>query len=142
MVADLVAIAEDDWWVIGSAAVVLHGASRVHAADVDIVMSERDACRCLLSICVDPAPGVASERFRSVVFGRWEVPPLEVEIMAGFRFQMESSWADVRPTTRDRVDVDGAALFIPSRSELSSMLRGFGRSKDEARARRLDGDAQ
>lgn len=103
------ASASDDWWIIGSAAVALHGAAPVTVADIDVLCSERDA--------------------RAVV-ARWTGLPLAVEFMAGFRVR----GAVVALTTRELVRVAGGVVAVPSREELRALLVSFGREKDLVRA--------
>ena len=47
MLAGAVADAADDWWIIGSSAVALHGANVQRVRDVDLLMSANDAERLL-----------------------------------------------------------------------------------------------
>ncbi len=133
MVAAAMTGAQGPWWIIGSAAVALHGAD-VTVADVDVLLGEDDA-RVIL-----PAWGMAAEAgegtalFRSAVFGRWDAPPLTVEFMAGFRFRASGGWSAVAPVTRERVVVDDRPVFVPAKAELVAFLHGFGRDKDLERA--------
>ncbi|MBJ6120342.1 hypothetical protein JAO74_00905 [Sphingomonas sp. BT553] len=127
----------DPWWVIGSAAVALHGADGVEVGDVDVLSSERDASAVLARLGVADVGNEGTALFRSAVFGRWEGPLLTVEFMAGFRFCGADGWRAVWPVTREAVMVDGFAVFVPGRAELAAMLFGFGRPKDLARAKAL-----
>ena len=43
MVAKVTRVAQSHWWVIGSAAVALHGATQISVGDVDILLSAEDA---------------------------------------------------------------------------------------------------
>lgn len=137
MVAAAMTGAQEPWWIIGSAAVALHGAE-VTVADVDVLLHEDDARAVLPALGIVAAAGEGTVLFRSVVFGQWIAPPLTVEFMAGFRFRATDGWQAVAPVTRERVTVDGHALFVPARAELAAMLRGFGREKDLVRASSLE----
>jgi len=44
-IGNVMAGADDPWWIIASAAVALHGADPGHVADVDVLLSIRDARR-------------------------------------------------------------------------------------------------
>ncbi|KQU48318.1 hypothetical protein ASG67_12560 [Sphingomonas sp. Leaf339] len=129
--------AADPWWVIGSAAVALHGADGVEVGDVDVLLSERDAPAVLARLGVADVAGAGTALFQSAVFGRWDGPPLTVEFMVGFRFCGADGWRAVRPVTRELMMVDGRAVFVPAKAELMAMLLGFGREKDLARAKAL-----
>jgi hypothetical protein len=54
--------------------------------------------------------------------------------MGGFRYFRRASWRPVWPLTRVAVVVQNQTVFIPSAEELKSLLLGFGRDKDIARA--------
>ena len=136
MVAAAMARAVQPWWIIGSAAVALHGAD-VTVGDVDVLLGEDDARALLPALGIAPAAGEGTALFRSAMFARWMAPPLTVEFMAGFRFRAADGWRVVMPTTRERVTVEGAALFVPGRAELVAMLAGFGREKDSERIKAL-----
>lgn len=136
-VADGFSAADDPWWIISSAAVALHGAGPIKVGDVDVLASERDAGRFLRAQGIAAAAGSASTLFRSRVFGAWRANPLPVEIMAGFQVWRGNHWEAVRPTTREAIDLNGQRLFVPTRDELASMLRSFGRAKDFERAELL-----
>lgn len=136
MVAQALADTRQPWWIIGSAAVALHGAG-VTVADVDVLLHEDDARAVLPALGIVAAAGEGTALFRSAVFGQWTAPPLTVEFMAGFRFRATDGWQLVTPVTRERVTVDGHALFVPARAELAAMLRGFGREKDLVRVKAL-----
>ncbi len=136
-IAAMAAAAQDPWWVIGSAAVALHGAE-VPVADVDLLTSARDARRILATAGVTAAQGRRSERFHSQVFGRIRGLPLDLEIMADFSVCAEGTWRQVVPATREVVMVGAATLYVPGKAELQSLLRMIGRPKDLLRASLLD----
>lgn len=70
----------DPWWIIGSAAVVLHGGDTT-VADVDVLTTAAGA----RAVCAawGRVPGAAAphERFASVVFERLMDAPLPIELM-------------------------------------------------------------
>lgn len=137
MVATTMRDARNPWWVIASAAVALHGVTAIAVGDVDVVTSVGDARRLMARPGVVPIEDGASSLFRSTVFGRWETPPLVVEIMAGFHVATAAGWTEVLPRTRVPIFVEGCAIYVPERAELAGMLRLFGRPKDLERARLL-----
>ncbi len=65
------------------------------------------------------------------------MPPLIVEIMAGFRVATGSGWTKVLPRTRVPIFVDERIVYVPDCAELADMLRLFGRPKDLERVRLL-----
>lgn len=137
MVAEAMRDARDPWWVIASAAVALHGVAPIEVGDVDLVMSVGDAQRLMDALDITPIEDDVSSLFRSTLFGRWETPPLVVEIMAGFHVAAAAGWTELLPRTRMPVLVERCAIYVPERAELAGMLRLFGRLKDLERARLL-----
>jgi hypothetical protein len=130
-VAAAAAAARDPWWIIGSAAMALHGVAVLEVADVDLLMSRRDSAALLRSKGVEPAPGEAGGRFRSDVFGRWSAGAYVVEVMGGFHVDGR----ELVPATR----VARGAFYVPSVDELIVMCGLFARPKDEERASLLRG---
>jgi hypothetical protein len=121
--------ARDPWWIIGSAAMAVHGVSGLIVGDVDLLMSRRDATQLLRRRGVEPRLGEANGQFRSDVFGRWQAGAFAVEVMGGFHV----NGRELVPVSR----VAAAGLFVPPVEELIAMCELFGRPKDVERAARL-----
>jgi hypothetical protein len=132
-VAEVLAASRDDWWLVGGAAVALHGLD-IEIADVDVLMSERDIRRVMAGLGVAPQEGVAIDRVRSKVWVRWTALPLAVDLMTGLQIRNGERWTLVAPATREAVQVDSRTLYLPSRAELAGICRLFGRPKDLDRA--------
>lgn len=128
-VAEAAAEACDPWWIIGSAAVSLHGVATT-VADIDLLMSERDAVSFLARYGVAPGPGMPGGRFRSQVFGRVDREGVKVEVMAGLAVFDGRAWTTIHPSSRVRE----GGVFVPNRDELIAILHRFGRRKDVERA--------
>lgn len=137
-VAEVMDVAQDPWWIIGSAAVALHGAVGVTVADVDVLLSANDATRVLAGIGVQIRPGSDHADFRSEIFGTWLAHPLPVEFMAGFCHRRGGEWRAIHPITRQQVLVGNATLYLPAREELRAIIDSFGRPKDQERVWTLD----
>ncbi|PZQ61167.1 MAG: hypothetical protein DI544_06240 [Sphingomonas taxi] len=129
--------AADPWWIIGSAAVRLHGVD-TDVADVDLLTSERDARRFCAGHGRQPIAPAASERFRSAVFGRFEDGAMPIEVMGALTVHGPNGWQPVRLRSRQPVPVADTRVFVPDRAELVEVLRLFGRSKDLHRATLLE----
>ncbi len=126
---------EDPWWIIGSAAAHICGADIGQAADVDLVLSRRDAVMVLerwqsFGVVERPLP---SDQFRSAVFGRCLVFSKPIEVMAGFEMVLDGEWCAMEPKTRVEHEVPGGALFTPSVDEQISLLSMMNRPKDASR---------
>ena len=137
MLSDATSVTEDQWWVIGSAAVALHGGHVTDVRDVDLLMSERDAQAFLQNVGAPCGKGEPNEQFYSPVFGIWDEPPITIEAFGGFRVAAGGAWRKVTFATRQAIDVAGCMVFVPSKTELRSLLYSFGRPKDLRRAELL-----
>lgn len=137
ILAAAAADAVDDWWIIGSSAVALHGGDVRRIRDVDLLMSANDAERFLRKVGGGSRTGKPSTQFRSDVFGTWIGPPIPIEVMGGFSLHTPEGWRPVMPTTREAKMVGESTLFVPSVRELKEMLQSFGRPKDLERAKLL-----
>jgi len=132
--ADRLVAADDPWWLIGGAAVALHGVGTGDLVDIDVVMSRNDAARLLHALGAAPERGGGAAQFRSAVFGHWRGAALPVDIMGDFEACSAGVWRRIQPQTRDHFDIAGRSLYAPARAELIELLRMFGRPKDLARA--------
>ena len=123
------------YWIIGSAAVVLHGAE-TSVADVDVLCADLADARALIDALAGKVlEGTGDALFRSVVFGRCGATPLPVEVMAGFAV----GGVPVRLATREWRRLGDVEVAVPSRAELVGLLERFGREKDLARTALLRG---
>ncbi|USI72751.1 hypothetical protein [Sphingomonas morindae] len=135
--ARLLSPARAPWWVIGSAAVALHGADPGAIADIDILLDPDDAARLLPPAGIALAAGTADGLFRSALFGRWTEAPLPVEFMAGLAVRTGTGWHPVRLDPPVRIALGNTELPLPGRAALHALLRLFGRPKDHRRAAAL-----
>ena len=136
VVAETLADAEDDWWLVGGAAVALQGLD-IAIADIDVLMSRRDIERVIARLGIAPVQGVTTECIRSEIWARWTPLSIDVDLMTGLQVRTGECWTPVMPATRQAVDVDGRMLYVPGRPELIDILRLFGRPKDLERAEGL-----
>jgi hypothetical protein len=130
---DLHALGEP-WWLIGSAAMVLHGVALAAIDDVDILTTPAGALALAAQWGIEPTTPGPSEKFDSEVFFQRSDTPLAVEVMAGFRVKAAGRWIAVLPKTREALAAPGGPWFAPSRAELLDMLALFGRAQDLTRA--------
>ena len=131
--------AQDPWWVIGSAAVALHGGHPGAIADIDVMTSRRDLDALYERLPLTNTPDTCKDFFRSERFGRWSEPELDVEFMAALEVKVGDVWHRVEPQSRQAVQIGKGHVFIPEREELVAMLQLFGRDKDLRRAASLTG---
>lgn len=136
-VAAIMEEARDPWWIIASAAAALHGAKPITVADVDVLLSVADIGRILPLIGVEPYPAPPNPLFRSEVLAKWPMPPVPVDLMAGFEHRVGDTWHLVQPATRLAITIGKTTVYVPERDELRRIIAGFGRPKDLERARLL-----
>jgi hypothetical protein len=130
---------KDDWWLIGSAAMALHGARPITVADVDLLASPADAIRLAKLWGITPPSPAPDPRFRSEVYFQWPEPPVPVDVMGGFEVKAAEGWRPLRPRTRVAVPSGGYVFHTPSLAEQIEILQLFGRPKDLMRAALLRG---
>ena len=131
--ADL-GLLDDDWWLIGSAALVLNGVELATIGDVDLLTTPAAARRLAKQWgCDVRAPG-SDALFRSEVYFQRTETPLPVDVMAGFQVKNGGDWRPVWPRTRVAIRSSGGVYYTPSRAELLDLLVLFDRPKDRERA--------
>ena len=133
--ANLLADAEEPWWIIGSVAVALHGGSPGAVRDIDVVLGHKDAERYFRTLGLANAATSGSRLFRSDLFACWTEPLVRIELMAGLHVNGPRGWQPLAIETREEVR---NGLFAPSISELRDILQAFGRPKDVQRAATLN----
>ena len=127
--------AADPWWLVGSAAMALHGV-RVEVADIDLLTSREDARRLFGASLEEPQP---SPLFRSELFARRPLGRFTLEVMAGFHVRDGAGWREHVPQMRFEVRVGESLLYTPGIDGLIAMCTLFGRPKDLERKRLLEG---
>ncbi|MCE3288158.1 MAG: hypothetical protein K0R83_170 [Caulobacter sp.] len=127
----------EPWWIFGSAAMALAGVRGLDPPDVDVISTPEGAAALLERLGGERVAG-ASDRFRSVVFGKCLEGPLPVEVMGGFEVATAEGWAPVILRTRRRIAWPAGDLWIAEAAEQAAVCRLFGRPKDLARAAALD----
>ena len=126
--------AEDPWWLIGSAAMALHGAD-VSVADIDLMVSVDDADR-LFGGCV--GRGRQSDLFRPERHGAWMASGMVVDVMARLEVRSNDRWVAVAPPAREALRLGDIDLFTPGAAGPLALCRLFGRPEDRQRAALLE----
>jgi hypothetical protein len=134
-VAKVAARLQDDWWVIGSAAIALTGVN-IEVLDVDLLVSDRDARVLLDGWAALKTADDGQERFRSI-HGVHTGTPIPIEIMGALEVKVEDHWARVTPNTREPVDLPVGRVFIPDTADQLALLLMFRRPQDLVRAEML-----
>jgi hypothetical protein len=126
---------QDDWWIIGSAAIALARVA-IEVPHVDLLLSERDARSLLKDWAPAKIVAAGQERFRSV-YGEHAGSLIPIEIMGGLELNVEGEWVPVTPTTRLRIELTGGPVYTPDVADQLALLLMFRRPQDLVRAEML-----
>jgi hypothetical protein len=136
--ARLMADIREDWWVIGSTAIVLAGVEGIAPHDVDVLISAQAARALAESLGETPLALPPHPKFRSEVFFRRRLVSRDAEFMVGFEVAGEGGWEAFWPVSRRMVGVPGGVIPIPDVEDLKRMCRLFGRARDMEKLARLE----
>jgi len=125
----------DDWWIIGSAAIVLTGVA-IEVPEVELLLSERDA-RALLVEWAQPTPAGEGPNHVRSIHGEHTVTPIPIQVMGGLEVYTDGAWVRVTPNTRERIELTGGTVYIPDAADQLALLLMFRRTKDLVRAEML-----
>lgn len=128
----------DPWAVYGGAGLYLHGIYDGALADIDVLVSDRDALALLARPDVQPKHVPPSDMFRSRHFLKAGLGPVPVEIMAGLEVCRDGDWLAVEAHDVQTVTVGGAPVRVAARPDLIRLFRLLGREKDLRRASLLE----
>lgn len=130
---------EDDFYLIGSAALVIQGLEPEKVNDIDLLTSTRDAKR-LKEFWNDriqetfvPADG---ERFRSE-FGRFSFEGFDIEVMGNLEVNTLEGWHKLIIEDYSVIDIGHLSLKIPTLREQKRVFNLFGRPKDLHKAQMI-----
>ena len=130
---------QHDWWVIGSAALVLHGIPGIKVADIDILVPDVSRVQAILdALGAVPEEKAEHSLFVSERFARLQLGSLDVEVMAGLSVKTPAGLEPVAPSSRVAIDIGSGVIFVPELAELADILRRFGREKDLKRLEILE----
>jgi len=138
VLALLMADVHEDWWVIGSTAIVLAGVEGIEPNDIDVLISAEAGRGLAARLDNKPLVMPPHPKFRSEVFFRRRLVSRDAEFMGGFEVAGEGGWQAFRPMSRRMVNVSGGVIAIPDVEDLKRMCRLFGRAKDIEKLARLE----
>jgi hypothetical protein len=124
----------DDFYIIGSAALYLAGAKIVQANDVDILTSSRDA-EIFKTKWKSKLINFQPEKeilFRSN-FAQFEIDGILVEVMGNLEIKKNDIWQKLKIETYELMEFENNFFKIPTLNEQKRILALFGRKKDIAK---------
>lgn len=140
MLAGVMTEAHQPWWLIGPAAVGLHGGEAGTFSRFEVIVSPGDARRLagLRGLTLERGPASPLKRARQSL--TLPLGGLDARLMYGAEQHAGGRWVAVLPTTRVGFDLgDGRIVYTPERDELIAILKQTGRGRDLARAASLEG---
>ncbi len=131
---------KDDFFIIGSSALVLSGVEMEEVADIDLLTSMSDANLLKEKWAAKLLDGYAPAHaglFRSN-FGRFNFGAVEVEVMGNLQLNRGNHWVPVVVHNFQQVDINGYQVKIPTLMEQYRIFKFFGRLKDLKKAELLE----
>lgn len=127
----------DPWWVLGSGAIALLGLDPKGVRDIDVLISKRDALVLMQKHNLPNRADGGNERFRSDIFLLPELGDFRVELMSNYCIRHNDDWVVVQPSSRIKVQIADATLYVPALCEQIELLSLLGRPKDHHRIQLL-----
>lgn len=140
LLTGLMTEAHQPWWLIGPAAVALHGGDAGNFTRFEVIVSPGDARRLAEArgLSLVRGPATALKRARNSL--TLPLGGIEARLMVWVEQHVAGRWVPVQPKSRVAVDLgDGRKVFTPDRDELAAILKQTGRARDLARAASLEG---
>ncbi|WP_084398692.1 hypothetical protein [Henriciella aquimarina] len=127
----------DDWALIGSAALTLHGIDAGDVGDLDILLSADDARSIAKDYGIAVQAPAEHSLFRSDVFFGLRLGQYDVDFMANFHVRKAGELHQVPVPETEPVQLGKITLKVATLDAMKALLTLFGRPKDLARLRRL-----
>lgn len=121
----------DDYYIIGSTALILSDIEIEHTNDIDILVSERDAewlRNEWKSKKINITPD-ASVLFRSN-YSRYNFSDIEIEILGSLEVNKDNTWTPLVIKDFTIFETNDFQVKIPTLAEQVRILNFFGRKKD------------
>ena len=130
---------KDDFFIIGSAALILSDVDIKHTEDIDIVTSKRDA-ELLTQVWSEYDLHFTpkdSELFRSDL-SRYDFGLLDIEITGGLEVCKNGKWEPLLAYDYETYPIADLLIKIPTLVEQKNILHLFGREKDLQKIKLID----
>ncbi len=132
---------ENDYFIIGSCAMLLSGLPMSIITDLDLLMSSADAAQLKHKWSHRMRKGFSPENqhlFRSN-FARFDLGDLDVEVMGDLEVNKNNQWQRVSVEREMEISIDGMKIKIPTLEEQKRIFLLFGRDKDITKADQIEG---
>lgn len=131
---------ENDWWIIGGAALALRGVDIGETHDIDILTNQEGAeeFKTVLSDIRENMPKTKEDNLFRSSFARFLCGPLDIEVMGSLELNVNGEWELVEVKEYDIVYIGELSVKLPTLSELKRILLSFGREKDLRRVEAIN----
>ncbi len=133
-------ILKDNYFVIGSCALVLSGISIKKTSDLDLLVSNEDAEQLKLMWASRRRENYSpsdQHLFRSN-FARFYFDELDVEVMGGLEVFRNNGWMQLRNENCLEISIGEQKIKIPTLEEQKQIFYFFGREKDKLKAKLIE----
>ena len=130
---------KDDFYIFGSAALILSDVNIKHTEDIDIVTSKRDAAllkEIWASHDLNFIPK-ESDKFRSDL-SRYDFGELDIEITGGLEVCSNNEWKPLIIYDYETYPIADVLIKAPTLIEQKNILHLFGREKDLQKIKLID----
>jgi hypothetical protein len=131
---------KDDYFIIGSCALVLSDITVPIITDLDLLLSSADAEQLKRKLAHRIRENFSPENqhlFRSN-FARFDFGELDIEVMGNLEVCKNNQWIPVKVERFSQISIDGMGIKIPSLEEQKRIFLLFGREKDLAKVKMID----
>jgi len=139
-VSNILKLFNNDFFVIGAAAMILSGVDVGDTEDVDILTSEQNARilkNYLAKDTIDDYTPQRSDLFRSF-FNRYKTQLMDIEVMGNLEVNINGKWTLLTIEDYTVYTIGDLDIKLPTLQEQRRILTLFGREKDMRRIELID----
>lgn len=129
-----------EFYIIGAAAMILSDIEIGETSDIDILTTDVNASRLqyLLKVYMEVAPETKENDLFHSNFARFNLPLMDIEVMGNLQIKKNDIWQPVCVQEYREISVGEIIARIPTIGEQKRILSLFGREKDLKRLQILD----
>lgn len=123
---------QDDFYIIGGAALFLLGVPLKRTHDIDLLCSIRDAeyLKQRWKTYLVETPETKEDNLFKSDFSQFELPTMLVEVQAELKVNKPDGWVPLVIRNYEEIALNGVTVKVPTLLEMKRILKFFGREKD------------
>ena len=131
---------EDEFFVIGSAALLLSNIEIGETQDIDILTSTKDSNKLqqLYKNILEEQPTTKEDNLFKSNFARLKHPIMDIEIMGDLKVLNNGIWLPVEIKEYQEININKVTIKIPTLKEQIKLLKLFGREKDLKKIKEIE----